>query len=390
MKNSFTRQFLAIICALVILTMTTPAITIAKADSPAIHVSVTDESGTPLPGAYVTLWNHSATPSENMGTLISDESGIVVFSYPEMNARADQLDQHLAVSVYAPGHASAISDWSIIRRTPATKEAGLTVASEKGLSDSNISVGLRQNANVQSDNQPSLSLNASTRLSEYRERLVWYDYTSKQAQLTTLANLHQVGSMSTQFGFENTITNKFGVQVKYENSPSFTTSSNLLKSNTLGSALVWPLPATGNDLVYKHRTCQTYYDYRIEEYYCERYMDRGDGILDWIRVDSYVKVYCHGLSAYPTAAGSGILTVSAPSSLSGIRDFAPLGSTDWITNIHETIDAGFSFSFQDCTVNIGVSHDVQTTEKWKFINESSETTYQGGFSEGQWRLRKKP
>ena len=380
-RNATSRRKLSMVIAIaLLLTVALPILPAALATSPTILVEVTDATGIPVGGAHVTLWDHSSTPSRNAGTAISDASGQTVFDYPEMIAEEDQLSQHLSVSVYAPGYKAKMTDWSVDRRT-----VDSSTQYHNNPTNSSINISLEKvpdNSPVAEKQMPGLER------SDYRERLAWYDYSSHKDKLTTLATLHQCGDMSVEFRYGSTVTNRFSVQVKYEWDPGFSSTGNVLKSGTTSTGLYWSLPATGSNSKYTTRTCQTYYDYRVEEYYCERYMDRGDGILDWIKVDSYIKVYCHGLSDRASSAGSDILSASAPGTLSSTRDYSVLSTTDWANDIHEQINVGTSISVGGLSAEIGVFHNSQTTKQYKFVNSSSTTAYVGGWDySGEWRIR---
>ncbi len=358
------------------------------ADSPQVVVTVTDDSSCPIVGASVFLWNHSSDPSELAGRLITDTRGEARFPLPDMKGPQDLLTQHLSVSVHADGYESFVLDWTFDRKqtiSHGTEKLVLLDISPPDRQSVHIALDRQLSApNSSADDVPE----AVQPLGEIRERLV---YSSVQAdQLTDVANLHQVGSMQAKFRYGNTVTNWHGVGVKWESQDSFSVNTTIKVGKTTTSSLFWELPATTSDTAYKTRVCSTYFDYKVEEYYVEEFKDRGDGMLDWVKIDSYMKAYCIGLSPNATSAGTKILTASAPSGITFNRDHAPLSGTEWSKITQENIKAATTFHVSGIPVTLSLDHGSGTTEEWVFYNSSSTKFYEGGKSStGVWRVRLK-
>jgi len=94
-----------------------------------ITVVVTDDEGTPIKGATVILWNHTATPTEQAGISYSDQKGHSSFSVPEFKGMGRELTQHLSVTASYPGATTAIVNWSV---------GQIRIIDDKGVADTEI------------------------------------------------------------------------------------------------------------------------------------------------------------------------------------------------------------------------------------------------------------
>lgn len=296
-----------------------------------------------------------------------------------MRGPKELLTQHLAASVYAPGYDGMVVDWSVNRRHEEKAINGVVRTTELSVPNSSIKVSL---------NGSGVTTEAS--IGETRERLVYSDYVSHANKLTTVANLHQVGAMKSEFQYYNAVRNYMSVSTKRESQGGFSITGSVETGKTSTATVSWSLPATTSDTQYRTRVCQTYFDYRVEEFYIEEWRDRGDGKLDWVKIDSYMKVYCNGVSNNPTPAGPPIQTTSAPPSDGTWFDYAPHGGSDWTKSVTQNIEGAASFNVFGMPVKVNVGHNATTSERWRFENTSSSKYYQGRYVAGEWRLRLKP
>lgn len=110
-----------IIALMILSSFVLPVLGLESSES-LIEVLVVNEVGESISGATVTLWNHSATPTEQAGVAVSNDSGSVWFSYPEFKGEDSQMTQHLSVTVSYLHYRTEVLDWSINRRAIAGDE----------------------------------------------------------------------------------------------------------------------------------------------------------------------------------------------------------------------------------------------------------------------------
>ncbi|MBS3986162.1 MAG: hypothetical protein KGZ66_11250 [Selenomonadales bacterium] len=201
------KKALSVLCLLLLLN---GVITHAGANEPAtlITVKVIGVDGQPVPQAYVSLWNHSTTPSTMVGSSYTSFEGVSVFTQPKYVDKCGQ-GVHLSVMVSAPGFEVGAWHWSVEQM----HQSGKT-AREGNEPTEAVTVTLRRPMRTSSTEEQVTQEIAplATPPGTIRHRLVWWDDTTYANRLTTVATINQVGYLESSFAFRTNISTRLEVK----------------------------------------------------------------------------------------------------------------------------------------------------------------------------------
>lgn len=343
------KKVLSGMCVMLLLLSLMASYASASEGVPKVGVQVVDSDGSPLVNAFVTLWDHKATPSRIIAEAWTDNTGVatlVLASAVKQNTSA-----HLSVLVSAPGHEAASWHWSegLEGRVDSsqgenTARTPVLVALEKSKQDLHSGVELSRSGMI-------------------RHNLVWWDYNTHANINTTVAHINQVGWMETSFTFTQRVDTRIGVAVKGELGP-WAASGSIRVDNTITSQIGWTLPATQNDGMYWQRRCDTQFDYRLEEYAIEEYQDNGD-TQQWVRIGTQYKFYAHRLNPNATPAGA-TYQIGNPqyvASWTG-NSFTPQGFVSKTTAQTDEVGLALQRQVLFAEVSVGLTHTSGTTSHW--------------------------
>jgi len=112
------RRILAVTCIMLLLFTFLYAPVSAQKDtrSRSVNIRVVNADNVPIKGAYVSFWNHSATPSVMVAEAYTDEQGTARFVCPEFTDSESDC-QHFSVIVTAFGYETKSWHWSMDRET---------------------------------------------------------------------------------------------------------------------------------------------------------------------------------------------------------------------------------------------------------------------------------
>ena len=338
----------------------------AKEPSALITVQVVGIDGQRVPQAYVSLWNHSTTPSTVVGSTYTNYDGVAVFRQPN-HVDAHGQEPHLSVMVSAPGYEVGAWHWSVQQTGSSIKT---TSDADASTLPTEISVSLRMPAN--SGNAEGLGgQNAkptSTAPGTIRHRLAWWDDTTYANRLTTVAIINQVGYLESSFAFRFNISTRLEVKRKV-NFGVWESAGEVTRGRQLGSSVgfTWTLPASRDDTTFRQRVCQTQYDYRLEEYAVEQYQDNGDTWV-WVRIGTEYKFYARQLNPNATADGYIKAFLAAPdASWTGNR-IQPAASQSKSTSQMDELEKGFSATVVFMPLDLFVRHTTATESVWEVRN----------------------
>jgi hypothetical protein len=362
-RGSIVRRITAVTCIMLLLFtfLYVPASAQETTRSRSVNIRVVNADNVPIKGAYVSFWNHSATPSVMVAEAYTDEQGTARFVCPEF-ADSESDCQHLSVMVTALGYETKSWHWSMDRETDSA--TGLSMS---GPASEEVIVRLegRHTTSAEGLVQPM------DYPGEIRHRLVWWDYDTYRNQPTTVAIINQVGYMESSFTFKTKVETNVDVAVKGV-SGGWTPSGSIKVSKLVGNELKWSLAATKDDSKYWRETCKTQYDYRLEEYAVEQYQDNGD-TWEWVRIDTQYKFYAHDLNANATPYGEFECTSTPPSGTTWTGNIiGPLGEKVKTSSEMDEIGVAFRGTVIFAEVTLGLKHVSATTSEWRAKNTATQ------------------
>lgn len=255
-------------------------------EMPLISIQVVSPDGNPVENAFVSLWDHSRTPTQLVGEGRADKTGIVQFSTPEFFDEEDNLSQHLSVMISAPGY--DITSWHWYEDS--VEDTGrLMKAESKGITVALKELDVSQLEGSEAVTSTQGGITPLQYVGEIRHRLEWWDYNTYTNKPTTVAYINQVGWLDSKFTFKTKVETVHDVGVT-SGFGGWTISGTNKVTKGIETSLTWRIepPEEPDNTIFRQEKCVTGYDYRLEQYAVEQFQDDGD-IQQWVRIGTSYK-----------------------------------------------------------------------------------------------------